>query len=246
METGVVYVVTGRTKQEITSSILEVIRSSKLLRYFSPSLQQTVVVNKTLRAKSNDLGEFFDTIVEIDDGPTTGTMASKILALEYSPYKKVLVLDNDTLPVGDVSCGFSFVNENRRIALAIAPRQEIKHNGFLITNFQNGVMFVLRTSETLGLFESWYNEVCKNDPSGPTRFILSKLLYEYDSIGVYPLSYKWNFRVDLLRDYDVKPKALRRILPEVHIFHSHLERKVAWKVIKQVPGIVKIRKIGGF
>lgn len=238
---GVVYTITGINNRIVS----EVLRSSRLLRHFSSSLKQTAIVDNYLFRDQN-FKKHFDQVLLFEDDLVSGTMGAKILALKYSPYKKTLILDCDTLPTQDITSGFSLINEQRQIALSIAPRQEINHNKIPITNFQNGVMFVLKTPETLKLFDLWYQRVCENDPKGPTRFIFSQLLYENSHIGIYPLSYKWNFRVDLLRDYDLKPKALKRILPEIKIFHSHLERKVALKIIRQCPKYNEIKQIAGF
>jgi hypothetical protein len=239
---GAVCVITGKNKKTLT----EAYRLSKLLRYFNPRLRQTVVIDKNF-CKEQNLEKQFDNVVLVKENiPTLGFMGSKILALKYSPYKKTLILDCDTLPTQDITFGFSLINEDRRIALSIAPRQEINHNKISITNFQNGVMFVLRTPETLRLFDLWHQKVCENNPKGPTRFIFSQLLYEKSHIGIYPLSYKWNFRVDLLRDYDLKPKVLKRVLPEIKIFHSHLKREIALKIIKQYPKYSEIKRIAEF
>lgn len=241
MTIGAVYVVTGVNSESIAQMEIEVLRSSRLLRHFHPSLAQTVILGEGV---NKGITKAFDSYEVLRKGHQIPGMISKILALVYSPYEKTLILDVDTLPVGNIVRGFDFIKGQRQLALSLAPRQEIEdEDGNIITHLQNGVMFVKKTERTLELFSQWYKGVCKNNPQGPTRFIFSRLLNKFHDVGVYPLSYYWNFRVDLLLDFNIHPRELRRVLPLIKIFHTHLKRKNAVKIVRQSPRIDLIKKI---
>jgi len=237
---GVVYVITGANSESILQMETEVLRSSRLLRHFHPNLSQTVVLSENV---SKGIIKSFDSYKVLRKEHNTPGMVSKILALEYSPYEKTLILDNDTLPVGNIVRGFDFIKGQRQLALSLAPRQEIEVKGNIITHFQNGVMFVKKTERTLELFSQWYKGVCKRDPQGPTRFIFSRLLNKFHDVSVYPLSYYWNFRVDLLLDFNICPRELRRVLPLIKIFHTHLKRPNAIKIVRQSQKVNLIKKV---
>lgn len=237
---GVMYVVTGINSESIAQMETEALRSSRLLRHLHPKLPQTVVLG---RGVDKGITAAFDSYKVLNIQHNTPGMVSKILALEYSPYEKTLILDNDTLPVGNIVRGFDFIDGQRHLALSLAPRQEIEVKGNIITHFQNGVMFVRKTKRTLELFSRWYEGVCKKNPQGPTRFIFSRLLSKFHDISIYPLPYYWNFRVDLLLDFNVSQRELKRVLPLVKIFHTHLKRKNAVKIVRQSPRIDLINKI---
>lgn len=235
--TGAVYVLAGNDSSQQQA----VFRSSKLLRYFSPGLEQTILIDDCL---SRDMfRDSFDVVGKLPRGTPVG-MSAKILAMEYTSYKRTLVLDNDILPVGDLVEGFCYIGEHRQMALSLSPRQEISVGDSNVTHFQNGVMFIYRTSRVLEFFKTWYQKVCKENPTGPTRFIFSNLLSgRFKDIGIYPLSYYWNFRIDLLLDFDPHPKQLSRVLPLIRAFHTHLRRKHAINIIRQYPRIKLIREI---
>lgn len=240
MTSGVVYVVTGTNSESIAQMEIEVLRSSSLLRHFHPHLSQTIVFGERV---NKEITKSFDSYKALSKEHQAPGMVSKILALAYSPYEHTLILDNDTLPVGNVLRGFDFIRGQRQIALSFAPRQEIEIKGNVISHFQNGVMFVRKTEKTLKLFSRWYKTVCSKDSQGPTRFVFSRLLSKFDDVGIYPLSYYWNFRVDLLLDFHACPEELSRILPLIKIFHTHLKRQKAINIVRQYPKVGLVRKI---
>lgn len=241
MTIGVVYVVTGPNSESIAQMETEALRSSRLLRHFHPSLAQTVILGGGV---NKEITEAFDSYKVLSTEHNIPGMISKILALAYSPYEKTLILDVDTLPVGNIVRGFDFIKGQRQLALSLAPRQEIEdEDGNSITHFQNGVMFVKKTERTLELFSQWYKGVCKNNPQGPTRFVFSRLLNKFHDVGIYPLSYYWNFRVDLLLDFNIHPRELHRVLPLIEIFHTHLKRKNAIKIVRQYSNVNLIKKV---
>lgn len=242
MTVGVVYVITGGDSEAIAQMEIEALRSSRLLRHLHPGLSQTVVLGEGV---GKGITASFDSYKVLRKEHNTPGMVSKILALEYSPYEGTLILDNDTLPVGNIIRGFDFIKGQRQLALSLAPRQEIEVKGDIITHFQNGVMFVKKTERTLELFSQWYKGVCKRDPQGPTRFVFSRLLNKFHDVSIYPLSYYWNFRVDLLLDFNIRPKELRRVLPLIKIFHTHLKRQNAVKIVRQSQKVNLMKKVAG-
>jgi len=244
---GSVHVVTGLTGKSRNKMLEEACRSSRLLRHFNPGLSQTIIVDRPLYMVRHLFQDLFDFVKVIDASPVLGYMGAKILALEYSDYDSLLILDNDTLPVSNIEEGFCYINNVRPLALSLAPRQEISLRGMNITNFQNGVMFVKRTSKVVDLFAKWLKRVCASNPKGPTRFIFSDLLSRSSKLSFYPLSYYWNFRVDYLLDFNVKESELKRILPLIKIFHTHLvfsNPKRQTEVVKMHPNFVSINVVG--
>jgi len=241
-EFGIVYVATARPRKSNRKVLREVIRSLKLLRWSNPDIPVILVASADIR-RDKEIRNTFPRIVPSKYKKLDGTMGAKIQALEISPFKKTLILDNDTLPIMDITQGFSFVGDGRwDIALAIAPRQELKDRSG-ITNFQNGVMFVNKCPRTLSTFEDWRKAVVANNPRGPTRFIFSKIIHDSPQLRVYPLSYFWNFRIDMLVDLEITP--LKTILPNIRIFHSHLERGQALKIFMKHPRYREISRVIG-
>jgi hypothetical protein len=237
---GVVYVATIRRKNISNKVAQETYRSIRFLKHFNPDIP-VALIGSTHILKMKRLRSIANAVIPSKYPKLDGTMGAKIQALELSPYNRTLILDNDTIPIKDIRKGFSYINNHgRHIALSIAPRQELRDESG-ITNFQNGVMFVKKCPETLNLFKEWQEKVLSSSPSGPTRFIFSKLLYEHPEITIYPLSYYWNFRIDLLVDLELVP--LIKVLPRIRIFHSHLERKKAIAIFKSHPDYEELSKI---
>lgn len=240
---GAVYVATGKDNESAIKTATEAVRSSRLLKHFSPGLHRTIVVDNYLKDK-DFVHNNFDRVVIAEKTPVFGYMGAKTLGLKYCNYDEVVILDNDTVPVADIRSGFSFLSKVRQIALSLAPRQEIGKDK-RISNFQNGVMFVRNSKAIQNLFDKWHNNICKSNPKGPSRFIFSNLLNASKNIGIYPLSYYWNFRIDYLLDFDVKPSVLERIFPLIRVFHTHFERQVAVDLFLKHPRFAELRDIGG-
>jgi len=228
---GAIYVATGKKEQ-----LQEAIRSVNLLRHHNRNLKTAIVTEMEVEAKS------FDYIIPPKYLELNGTMASKIQALELSPFKITLILDNDTLVVDNIMAGFNFVKRGKRdIAISIADKQEMPNDSG-ITKFQNGLMFIWKCERVLDLFRKWQELVINNNPNSPTRFIFSKLLADFSEISIYPLSYFWNLRIDLIQDLSIVP--LKKIIPKVRIFHSHLKRPKAIEIFKMHPRWKEICKVG--
>jgi hypothetical protein len=242
MNKGAIFVATSHNNKTRKNTISEVMRSAKLLMKYSPHIERTLVVSQSILTAESRLKPLFQRILPAKYPEFNGCMGAKIQALEQSPYDISLILDNDTLPMQDISKGFDFVGVGKHdIALSIAPNQELK-DGSGITNYQNGAMFVHKNDRTIDLFKAWRNQVKTSDVQGPTRFIFSKLLLE-SNIKIYALSYFWNFRIDMLLDFDVTDKTLLRVLPRVRILHTHLERKKALFILKKHPKYQEILSI---
>jgi len=228
MSLGAVYVATNNNQKTLKQTAIEVNRSVRLLKRYS-SIPITLICNKSfLRFKMIKL---FDKVIT-HSSDFDGYMGAKIYALPLSPYDNTLILDNDTLPICNISQGFNFI-KHRDIALSVAPRQELRNKPG-ITNYQNGVMFVNKNKRTLSMFEKWSQQVLKNGKDHPTRFIFSDLLEQSD-LSIYALSYYWNFRIDLLLDYNISASEYSRVLPNIRVFHTHLKRKVALNIFKKHP-----------
>lgn len=225
MSKGLIYALTS-SKKNINEKFKEFEISIKSFRRYNKNIPITVCTD-FINSRLNEIKKFnvdikIPIIREFD-----GNRSAKCQLLKLSPYDKTLIMDIDTIVVQNISHGFDFL-DNRDIALSIAPNQEFEG----ITNFQNGLMFVKKNEKTNNLFNMWI-DICLKDPTGPTRFSFSKLLLE-NSVNIYPLSYFWNFRIDLLKDFDFKESFLEKyILPKVKVFHSHLKRKVALDIIKK-------------
>jgi len=243
--TGVVQVATSRNEATRISSLTEVYRSATLLSSVSPNLKKALVATDDI-LKHPAIQHLFDYFIPSKYSQFNGYLASKIQALELSPFDLCLILDIDTLPIQDVSRGFNLIGNNKRnIALAIDSEQELRDKTGR-TNYQNGVMFVQKCEETLELFNSWLTLLSKGKPSSPTRFIFSELLAISPKINIYTLSYFWNHRIDLLNEFDVKPEILFRILPKTRILHSHLIRDTAIQIFKTHSRYDLISKLIGF
>ena len=228
---GAIYVATGNRNQ-----LLEAIRSVNLLKNYNRGLKTAIVTEMEVEAK------LFDYVFLPKYPELNGTMASKIQSLIFSPFEKTLILDNDTLIVDDIMQGFDFVGKDKRdIALSIADKQEMPYRG--LTKFQNGVMFVHKNGFTVNLFKQWQELVMVSDPIGPTRFTFSQLLADMPEISIYPLSFFWNLRIDLIQDLAIAP--LNKMISKVRIFHSHLKRPAAVNLFKMHPRWKEICKIGG-
>jgi hypothetical protein len=239
MSKGAVFVATSHNQKTRKDTVSEVLRSVKLLLRHTPGLDVTLVASPTIiKTSKNQLKPFFQRIIQSKYPEFDGHMGAKIQALELSPYDKTLILDNDTLPIQNLSKGFDFIGEHHDIALSIAPNQELK-DGSGITNFQNGVMFVHKNERNIELFKKWTNEVRLKDAKGPTRFIFSKLLLNSD-VRIYALSYLWNFRIDLLLDFDLSDRAMKKNLSRVRVLHTHLKRKKALQIFHRHPEAKKI------
>jgi len=242
---GVVYVATSRDEKTRISSLTEVYRSAILLSSVSPNLKKALVATDDI-LKHPSIQHLFDYYIPSKYPQFNGYLASKIQALELSPFDLCLILDIDTLPVQDISRGFNFIGKDKRnIAIAIDSEQELRDKTGR-TNYQNGVMFVLKCNETLELFNSWLTLLSKGKPKAPTRFIFSELLAISPKINIYTLSYFWNHRIDLLNEFDVKPEILSRILPKTRILHSHLIRNTAIQIFKIHSRYESISKLIGF
>ena len=238
---GVVYVATCRRKLNLEKIVAEVYRSIRFLKHYNPDMQVALIGSHNI-LKIKKLRSISNATIPVKYPELNGTMGAKIQALELSPFERTLILDNDTIPVKNIREGFYYIeNSKRHIALAIAPRQELKDASGL-TNFQNGVMFVRKCRETLELFKEWQVKVTAESLSSPTRFIFSKLLYDRPEVTIYPLSYFWNFRTDLLVDYELLP--LLKVLPKIRIFHTHLQRENAIGIFKKHPRYEEFKNIG--
>jgi len=242
---GVVQVATSRDEATRISSLTEVYRSATLLSSVSPNLKKALVATDDI-LKHPAIQHLFDYYIPSKYPQFNGYMASKIQALELSPFDLCLILDIDTLPIQDVSRGFNLIGKDKRnIALALDSEQELRDKTGR-TNYQNGVMFVQKCEETLELFNSWLTLLSKGKPKAPTRFIFSELLAINPKINMYTLSYFWNHRIDLLNEFDVKPEILSRILPKTRILHSHLIRNTAIQIFKIHSRYESISKLIGF
>lgn len=245
MEKGAVWVATSKDKRSQRKTKIEVLRSVRLLKTFTPNIGRTLIATKDI-LKDKKLCNLFNQTINIKYKNFNGEMGSKIQALELSPYSLTLILDNDTLPIKDLSKGFDFIGPNKRhIALSIAPRQELRDNPG-VTNYQNGLMFVYKCKETLNFFERWRNGVQQQGVDSPTRFIFSHLLADDPNITLYALSYFWNFRIDLLLDFNITLGVLNKIFPQVRVLHTHLVRTRAINIFNKHPQVNEIKTIIGF
>ncbi|OYT15992.1 MAG: hypothetical protein B7C24_10115 [Bacteroidetes bacterium 4572_77] len=234
MTKGAMFVATSHDHNTHKNTLSEVMRSARLLARHSPCIERTLVASQSILKAKKQLKPLFQKILPSKYPEFDGCMGAKIQALEQSPYDTTLILDNDTLPIRDISAGFEFVGSDKHdIALSIAPNQELKDDSG-ITNYQNGVMFVHKNERTERLFSNWMASVKNTNVRGPTRFIFSKLLLN-SPIRIYALSYLWNFRIDLLLDFNITDKTLDIILPKVRILHTHLQRKRAKQIFLKHP-----------
>ena len=152
MSFGAIYVATHKDNRSKNITVNEVLRSVRLLRTYSPNIPKAIVATKKILQNKN-LTKHFDYKIQSKYPNFNGFMGSKIQALELSPFEHTLILDNDTLPILDISNGFNFIKSGiRDIALSIAPRQELRDNSG-ITNFQNGLMFVHKNKRTINSFQ---------------------------------------------------------------------------------------------
>jgi len=237
---GVVHVVTSRDSKSLERSIIEVTRSIKLLKVFNPNLLIALIGSpEVLRNTSLPKTDF---LIPSQWPEFNGYMGSKIQSILLSPFKYTLVLDNDTLPISDISSGFDFLN-NRDIALSLDSEEEVRNDTRGLTNFQNGVMFVKKSDDIITLFERWTTTVIGKGPPTPTRYVFSKLLHD-SNINIYTLSRNWNLRIDDPEyRYGYIEPLLQRSLSSARILHSHLLRPYAIEIFKRHPRFEHIKQI---
>jgi len=109
MTKGAIFVATSHDEKTRRNSISEVMRSARLLSRHSPKIEKTLVASQSILKARDQFKPFFQSIIPSKYPEFDGCMGAKIQALEQSPYEKTLILDNDTLPIRDISKGFDFV-----------------------------------------------------------------------------------------------------------------------------------------
>lgn len=229
---GVVYVATSNNSDNISRKLTELSRSFNTLKYYNQGVKTCLIASNNIIPSAN-FG--FDHIIVSKYVDLDGTISSKLQALELSPFTHSLLLDIDTLILGDISAGFELIRE-RDMALTIDAEQD---NG-AFTIFNKGVMFINKNNDTINMFDRMM-ALHKGMSNSDFRITMSQYVYN-DMLNVYPLSYFWNVRSDYMGFHPISHDK-RNFYNKIRILHTHLARKDSIDFLNGHPNVDEIKRI---